>query len=50
MHCNGGMDVVSACGAASVSDNTYHGWRTKYGVMNRARVSELKSLVKRTSG
>jgi len=46
VHCNSGMDVVSACRAAGVSDKTYYGWRRKYGGMNRARLSEMKSLEK----
>jgi len=46
VHCSRGMDVVSACRAASVSDKTYYGWRRKYGGMNRARLSEMKSLEK----
>ena len=41
-----GMDVVSACRAAGVSDKTYNGWRRKYGGMNHARLSEMKSLEK----
>ena len=46
VHCSRGMDVVSACRAAGVSDKTYYGWRRKYGGMNRARLSEMKSLEK----
>ncbi len=46
VHCNSGMDVVSACRAAGVSDKTYYSWRRKYGGMNRARLSEMKSLEK----
>ena len=46
VHCSSGMDVVSACRAAGVSDKTYNGWRRKYGGMNRARLSEMKSLEK----
>ena len=46
VHCSSGMDVVSACRAAGVSDKTYNGWRKKYGGMNHARLSEMKSLVK----
>ena len=40
------MNVVSACRAAGVSDKTYNGWRRTYGGMNRARLSEMKSLEK----
>ena len=29
VHCNSGMDVVSACRAAGVSDKTHYGWRQK---------------------
>ena len=46
VHIHGGMDVISACRAAGVSDKTYYGWRRKYGGMNRARLSEMKSLEK----
>ena len=46
VHCSSGMDVGSACRAGGVSDKTYYGWRRKYGGMNRARLSEMKSLEK----
>lgn len=46
VHCSSGMDIVSACRSAGVSDKTYYGWRRKYGGMNRARLSEMKSLEK----
>ena len=46
VHCNSGMDVVSVCRAAGVSDKAYFGLRRKYGGMNRARLSEMKSLEK----
>ena len=46
VHCNSGMDVVSACRASGVSDKTYYGWRRKYGGMNRARLTEMKTLEK----
>ena len=46
VHCSSGMDVVSACRAAGVSDKTYYGWRRKYGGINRARLNEMKSLEK----
>ena len=46
VHCSSGMDVVSAWRVAGVSDKTYYGWRKKYGGMNRARLSEMKSLEK----
>ena len=46
VHCHSGMDVVSACRKAGISDKTYYAWRRKYGGMNRARLSEMKSLEK----
>lgn len=33
VHLHGGMDVVSACRTAGISDKTYYGWRKRYGVM-----------------
>jgi len=32
VHLHGGMDVVSACRTAGISDKTYYGWRKRYGV------------------
>ena len=46
VHCNSGLEVVSACRAAGVSDKTYDGWRRKYGGMNRAGLAEMKTLEK----
>ena len=31
VHLHGGMDVVSACRTAGISDKTYYGWRKRYG-------------------
>ena len=31
VHIHGGMDVVSACRKAGVSDKTYYAWRKKFG-------------------
>lgn len=33
VHLHGGMDVVSACRTAGISDKTYYGWRKRYGGM-----------------
>ena len=33
VHLHGGMDVVSACRTAGISDETYYGWRKRYGGM-----------------
>ena len=46
MHFNSGMDVVSACSSAGVSDKSYYGWRRKYGGMNQARLAEMFNLEK----
>ena len=46
VHCHSGMEVVSACRSAGLSDKTYDGWRRKYGGMNRARLAEIKTLEK----
>ena len=45
-HIHGGMDVVSACRKAGVSDKTYYAWRKKFGGMGRSQLSEMKSLQK----
>lgn len=45
-HIHGGMDVVSACRKAGVSDKTYYSWRKKFGGMGRSQLSEMKSLQK----
>ena len=46
IHIYGGMDVVSACRKAGVSDKTYYSWRKKFGGMGRSQLSEMKSLQK----
>ena len=46
VHIHGGMDVVSACRQAGVSDKTYYSWRKKFGGMGRSQLSEMKSLQK----
>lgn len=46
VHIHGGMDVVSACRKAGVSDKIYYGWRKKFGCMGRSQLSEMKSLQK----
>ena len=37
VHLHGGMDVMSACRTAGISDKTYYGWRKRYGGMGRAK-------------
>ncbi len=50
VHLHGGMDVVSACRTAGISDKTYYGWRKRHGGMGggmgRAKLSEFKALEK----
>jgi len=46
VHIYSGMDVVSACRKAGVSDETYYAWRKKFGGMGRSQLSEMKSLQK----
>ena len=46
VHIHGGMEVVSACRKAGVSDKTYYGWRKTFGGMGRSHLSEMKSLQK----
>jgi hypothetical protein len=44
VHVHSGMDVVSACRKAGVSDKAYYAWRKKFGGMERSQLSEIKSL------
>jgi len=46
VHLYDGMDVISACRKAGISDKTYYGWRKKFGAMGRSQLSEMKSLQK----
>ena len=46
VHVHSGMDVVSACRKAGVSDETYYAWRKKFGGMGRSQLCEMKSLQK----
>ena len=41
-----GLDVVSACRKAGVSDKSYYHWRKKFGGLSCSQVSEKKSLKK----
>ena len=41
-----GLDVVSACRKAGVSDKSYYYWRKKFGGLSRSQFSEKKSLKK----
>ena len=46
VQCSSGMDVVSACRAAGVSDKTYYRWRKQFGGMGVDQLKELKRLQK----
>jgi hypothetical protein len=46
VHLYDGLDVISACRKAEISDKTYYGWRKKFGGMGRSQLSEMKSLQK----
>ena len=43
-HLHDGLDVVSACRNAGISDNSFYYWRKKFGSLSRSQVSEMKSL------
>ena len=38
VHLHDGLDVVSACRKASISDKTYYYWRKKFGGMARPQL------------
>ena len=41
-----GLDVVSACREAGVSDATYYNWRKKFGGVSKSQLAEKKALEK----
>ena len=41
-----GLDVLSACHKAEISDKTYYNWRKKFGGLGRPQLSEMKALKK----
>ena len=43
-----GLDVVSACRKAGISDKSYYYWRKKFGGLSRSQVSKMNSLKKET--
>ena len=45
-HLHDGLDVVSSCCKAGISDKSYYYWRKKFGGLSRSQVSEMKSLKK----
>jgi hypothetical protein len=42
VYLHGGMDVVSSCGKAGISDKTYCYWRRKFGGMGKSQLSKIK--------
>ena len=46
VHLHDGLDVVSSCRKAGISDKTYYYWRKKFGGMERPQLSEMRSLQK----
>ena len=41
-----GLDVVSACRKAGISDPTYYNWRKKFGGVGRTQLAEKRALEK----
>ena len=46
VHLHDGLDVVSSCRKAGISDKTYYHWRKKFGGMGRSQLSEMRALRK----
>ena len=46
VHLHDGLDVVSSCRKAGISDKTYYYWRKKFGGMGRSQLSEMCALRK----
>ncbi len=46
VHLHDGLDVVSSCRKAGISDKTYYYWRKKFGGMGRPQLSEMRTLQK----
>jgi transposase-like protein len=44
MHLHDGLDVVSACRKAGVSDKASYYWRKKFGGLGRLQLFEMKAL------
>ena len=44
-----GLDVVSACRKADVSDAAYYNWRKKFGGVSKSQLAEKKALEKETA-
>ena len=46
VHLHDGLDVLSSCRKAGISDKTYYYWRKKFGSMGRSQLSEMRALRK----
>ena len=46
VHLHDGLDVVSSCRKAGISDKTYYYWHKKFGGMGRSQLSEMRALRK----
>ena len=46
VHLHDGLDVLSSCRKAGISDKTYYYWRKKFGGIGRPQLSEMRSLQK----
>ena len=44
VHLHDGLDVLSACRKAVISDKTSYYWRKKFGGMGRSQLSEIRTL------
>ena len=45
VHLHDGLDVVSSCRKAGISDKTYYHWRKKFGGMGRSQLFEMCALL-----
>ena len=46
VHLHDGLEVVSACRKAGISDRTYCYWRKKFGGVSKSQLAEKKALEK----
>ena len=46
VHLHNGLDVMSSCRKAGISDKTYYYWRKKFGGMGRSQLFEMRTLKK----
>lgn len=46
VHLHDGLDVVSACRKAGISDKTYYYWRKKFGGIGRPQLMAMRALQK----